>query len=249
MKRLAKIVAVIVVVLVGLHYAIVTPGVSLRYRMTVKVAVNGVTHTGSGVVEITYQTFRDWVIESVPVDWSSRFRGSVKGYAITIDLGDRGLLFIVNSIPLVPGLVGGPTLDELPFYAYRSIFSRNVQRHPTSGPPSEVMDRARMIQNAKREPIVLVAQDLPMIVLLAANGARNSAEEVDPRDIADTVGSGARLESVTFELTRDPVTPMPRIWPEWLKSATDEYLRFAHQQLAGGVVGTSGIHISEFKGD
>lgn len=253
-KRLAKIVVVVAVVLVGLYYTVVTPSVSLRYRLTVKVDVNGVAHTGSGVVEVTYQTFRDWVITSVPFDWASRFRGSVKGYAITVNLGDRGLLFVVNKDSLIiassgrPSLMGGPALDELPFYAYRSIFPRDVRPYPTNGPLSEVMDRAHMIRDAKKEPRALAAKDLPMMVRFTDINNPNSGEEVDPRDLAATVGPGVRLERVTFELTRDPVTPMPSIWPAWLKAQSDAFLPFTHQRLGAFPFGKNGVYASEFKG-
>lgn len=76
----------------------------------------------------------------------------------------------------------------------------------------------------------------------------NSGEEVDPRNLATTMGPGVHLASVTFELTHDPVTPIPRIWPAWLKSQTVREVVFAHQKL-WGAFGQDGIDISAFKGD
>lgn len=260
MRHFLAVVAVVVAIFSGIYvlYRIHIAGAVVRYRLTVDVDVDGVTHSGSGVVQVDYGgSLFENSARVLLNPQLSRFRSSVNGYAITVDLGEHGLLFVVNSSPLIsdahgPGLLEGPALDELPFYAYRSIFPRDAQRYPTSGSPSEIMERVRMIGEAKREPTAIAPKDLPMMVLLAANGARDSAEEVDPRDLAAAMGPGVRLESVTFEVTRDPVTPMPSVWPAWLKSQVKSpgngFLRFAHQQLAGAPYGEDGIHFVEFEG-
>ncbi len=119
--------AVIIAILL-LAYDLAGGGVTLRYRLTVDVDVNGVTRTGSGVVQVTYQSLPQWFIEALPLDWAAQFHGSLTGSAITVDLGDRGLLFVVNSFPFLANTQGylalprGASLDLLPFVAYRSLF-------------------------------------------------------------------------------------------------------------------------------
>ncbi len=60
-----------------------------------------------------------------------------------------------------------------------------------------------------------------MLVRFTNINDRNSIEEVDPRDLAAAYGPGVRLVGVTFELTHDPVTPIPSVWPSWLKLEKD----------------------------
>jgi hypothetical protein len=118
--------AVIIPILL-LAYDLAGGGVTLRYRLTVDVDVNGVTRTGSGVVQVTYQSLPQWFIEALPLDWAAQFHGSLTGSAITVDLGKPGLLFVVNFPPLLgkPGgylYPDGASLDLLPLVAYRSLF-------------------------------------------------------------------------------------------------------------------------------
>ncbi len=213
--------AVIIAILL-LAYDLAGGGVTLRYRLTVDVDVNGVTHTGSGVVQVTYQSLPQWFIEALPLDWAAQFHGSLTGSAITVDLGKPGLLFVVNFTPLLGGPGGyylphGTSLDLLPFVAYRSLFPPDAQAFPESGPSWVILDRARLIRGAKAKPINIPAENLPLLVRFTNINDRNSIEQVDPRDLAAAYGAGVRLVGATFELTRDPVSPMPSVWPSWLK--------------------------------
>jgi hypothetical protein len=93
MKPLTKFAVVCAVIVLG-GYAVcsaIYPTLYLRYRLTVDVDVDGVTHTGSGVVEISYVT-RPQLSE---ID-GMYDPGHLHGYAITVDLGERGLLFVVD---------------------------------------------------------------------------------------------------------------------------------------------------------
>jgi hypothetical protein len=100
MKRPPKFLAVCVTIAVGLYvaYTVILPTVYLRYRLTLDVDVDGVMRRGSGVVEIAYQPLPDWLVH---ISQGAYFVGEMRGYAITVNLGERGLLFVVDSRPLL----------------------------------------------------------------------------------------------------------------------------------------------------
>jgi hypothetical protein len=67
MKRPPKFLVVCAAIVVGLYvaYLVFFPTVYLRYRLTLDVDVDGVTRTGSGVVETAYPGMPDWLSESI----------------------------------------------------------------------------------------------------------------------------------------------------------------------------------------
>src|ERR1700722_3368819 len=98
MKRSPKFLVVCAAIAVGLYlaYPLIFPTAYLRYRLTLDVDVSGVMRTGSGVVEIAYQPVPDWLVN---IGGGSHFTSEMRGYAITVDLGERGLLFVVEAYP------------------------------------------------------------------------------------------------------------------------------------------------------
>jgi len=56
-------------------------------------------------------------------------------------------------------------------------------------------------------------------------------EELDPRHLAAAYGPGVRLARARFEITTDPVSPMPRTWPKWLASEEQRGFGFSYQRL------------------
>jgi hypothetical protein len=212
---------------VGLYvaYLVILPTAYLRYRLTLGVDVDGVERSGSGVVEIAYQPIPDWLVEAGPTAY---FVGEMRGYAITVDLGERGLLFVVNSRPLLAdpktGLVVIPqaaNLDMLPFAAYGL---------PQDGLPSKMLPLARKLR-ATKGLVDIPADKLPMVVRFRNLDDRNTIEEVDPRDLAAAYGRGVRLMRARFEFTTDPVSSMPETWPRWLANDDHREFRFAYQHL------------------
>jgi len=99
MKPGTKFIVVCAAIAASLYvaYLVILPTVYVRYRLTLDVDVDGVTRTGSGVVEIAYQPLSD-SFTGLP---GNHFGGEMRGYAITVDLGERGLLFVVDSRPFL----------------------------------------------------------------------------------------------------------------------------------------------------
>jgi hypothetical protein len=194
-------------------YLVILPTAYLRYRLSLEVDVDGVTHTGSGVVEIAYQPLPDWLVN---IGGGSHFGGDMRGCAITVDLGERGLLFVVNSRPFLEDpkthLLAFPklaSLNMLPFVAYRL---------PQDYDPSSGLAAVRELQT-KQGSVEIPPDGLPMVVRFRNINDGDTLEELDPRDLAAAYGAGARLARARFEFTTDSVSSIPKTWPKWLASA------------------------------
>jgi hypothetical protein len=209
-----KFFVVCAIIVGGLYaaYLVILPTAYLRYRLTLDVDVDRVTHTGSGVVEIAYQPLPDWLVN---IGGGSHFGGEMRGCAITVDLGERGLLFVVNSRPFLEDpkthLLALPKLASLvmlPFVAYRL---------PQDYDPSSGLAAVRELQ-AKHGSVEVPPDGLPMVVRFRNINDGDTIEELDPRDLTAAYGPGVRLARARFEFTTDPVSSMPKTWPKWLAS-------------------------------
>ena len=227
MKRGAKFLVVCAAIAVGLYvaYLVFFPTVYLRYRLTLDVDVDGVMRTGSGVVEIAYQGMPGWLSK---IGQAGHFGGEMRGYAITVDLGERGLLFVVDSRPFladpITHLLALPklaSLTMLPFVAYG---------FPQDGMPSYMLPLARKLRDTKG-PVDIPPDRLPMVVRFRNIDDGDTIEELDPRDLSAAYGPEVRLARARFEFTTDPVSPMPATWPKWLASEQQRAFGFSYQQL------------------
>lgn len=239
MSRGIRFLAVCAATAGGLYlaYLVVLPRVYLRYRLTVDVEVDGVMRTGSGVVEIAYQGMPDWLSE---IGQGAHFGGEMRGYAITVDLGERGLLFVVNSRPLLVDpkthLLALPklaSLTMLPFIAYGLSQSYDS---------STGLAAVRELQT-KKGAVDVPPDSLPMVVRFRNIDKADTIEELDPRDLSAAYGPGVRLARARFEFTTDRVSPMPRTWPKWLASEKQGEFAFSGQSLWYSI-----ISVNAFKG-
>jgi hypothetical protein len=210
-----KFFVVCAIIIGGLYaaYLVILPTAYLRYRLTLDVDVDGVTHTGSGVVEIAYQPLPDWLVN---MGGGSHFGGEMRGCAITVDLGERRLLFIVNSRPMLvdpktdlPALPKLASLNMLPFIAYGLSQSYD---------PSSGLAAVHQLQT-KQGSVEVPPDGLPMVVRFRNINDGDTLEELDPRNLAAAYGPRVRLARARFEFTSDPVSSMPKTWPKWLASA------------------------------
>jgi hypothetical protein len=199
----------------GYSYATIFPAVYIRYRLTLDVNVDGVTHTGSGVVEIPY-SFAPDAFNGLP--GGSFYGSNMIGYAITVDLGARGLLFVVDEYPALADpatgkalLPKGANLSQLPLRAFGVLDQGN----------SKEATEIRHLQHSARSADIPI-EELPMLVRFRDINDRRSMGEVDPHDLSSAFGPGVVLTRATLEITNDPVTPMPQSWPKWLLDEQDK---------------------------
>lgn len=179
-----------------------------RYRLTIEVKEGEVVRSGSSVIEVTYQVALP-IFRGLPGQWGV----SVRGNATTVDLGARGLLFAVHR---GGSNYGDFSMGEIPIAAYGL-------KNPYNSPEQLEADLGQLKRKSGR---VEVPKDvLPRLIRFRNIDDPNSAEKVDPSDLAASFGAGIELKSVKLELTNDPITPVPAAWPAWLKVlGTDQYV-------------------------
>ena len=176
-----KSAAIIVVVLVAaavVGFFSLWDHASMRYKLTYVVEVNGEERTGSGVIQLRSE-------DTTRFPWPGVGYGfSAKGEAVVVDLGDGRYLFSL--------LNNAATLPFKPFIAY----------YEGDGSPVDVVRALK----AERPSIELTTDQLPMLVTFRDINDPTSVREVDPDNLAATLGPGVRLESVTLEITDEPVS-------------------------------------------
>jgi hypothetical protein len=188
----------------------------LRYRLTVDVEDQGKIKSGEGVVEFAYpspyETFRFYGGYLSPVEMS--------GHPITVDLGHNDLLFVMDWKPTktlartslskldVPDWELTSSLADLPITLYRV---RNKDWRTS---------REKIIENIQKEPkdvLDVPIQCMPAVVHFKNINFPSSLEEVDPSSLPETFEPGVRIMNAKLQLTDDPVTATPEVWPDWLK--------------------------------
>ena len=192
--------------------------IHVRYRLTVEVKDGDQIKTGSSVIDASYNVQPDWT-------WSGphTYDPRVVGYAPTVDLGEKGLLFLTfdqsqtqfyrrersKQIPCQFGVIGC-----LPFAAYNK-----------SGVWSNAGDEKSRLDELLRQS---GPHDVPIAMLPKFARFRDineplSSMSVAPENLSASLGPGVELSRVTLQITDDPVTPQPTIWPKWLGEKGDTY--------------------------
>jgi hypothetical protein len=180
--------ALIVVVLVGGNFGFnaMYPSATIRYRLTLAVNTPEGIKTGSGVIEVTYA-------KAVRLLGSSaEITTGVKGEAVVVDLGKRGILFAL--------LKEGQSPRSAPEWIVTKAFG-----FPGGGigsPPDTDIARLRTLRGKAELP----SEELPLLVRFRDIHDPTSVERVDPANLAASFGPGVRLARATIEITDDPVT-------------------------------------------
>jgi hypothetical protein len=219
----------LLIALIALVWIRIHP-VNVRYRLTVEVQDDDRIKTGSSVIEVAYP------MEDLFSDAHPDVRGS--GYAPTVDLGEKGLLFLSFSNPTRTPVQRKERNDLtrcdysdigcMPFVAYkltRLIASSSSFHNERKAALAELLRQSgsREVPFAVLPTLLRVRDinDLPMHASRFGNPPRNLVG-VSPHDLAASFGPGVELKRVVLQLTDDPVTPPPEIWPQWLKELPKE---------------------------
>jgi hypothetical protein len=186
--------------------------IHVRYRLTVEVQDGDQIKTGSSVIDVSY---------NIEPDWSpSHFNGfpTVVGYAPTVDLGGKGLLFLTFAdATKTPALQAERNkvvfclyvdIGCLPFAAY------HISSGSTEMSAKRAALRALLRQSGPRDVPFLA---LPQLIRFVTVNGEHRYVDLPPNDLAASFGPSVALKRVILELTNDPVTPRPEIWPQWLK--------------------------------
>jgi hypothetical protein len=192
--------------------------IHVRYRLTVEVQDGDQIKSGSSVIDASYTVEPDWSPSGPHVH-----DPGVVGYAPTVDLGEKGMLFLTfdktrtpfyererrKQVPCGFGVIGC-----LPFAAYNKSGVWN-----NSSEMKAVLYELLRQSGPRDVPFAI----LPKLARFRDINAPLSLTPVSPNDLAASFGPGVQLKRVILELTDDPVRSMPAIWPQWLTKKGDTY--------------------------
>lgn len=170
-----------------------------RYKMTVTVATPEGIKTGSAVRQMGNETRGSFIPEAGnPAD--------VRGEAVVVDLGERGVLFALishhsdnefyNAFP-VPGNPignGGSSSEGIKYYASLPVGTQGVLK------PKYFPGYPKLV--------TFTDMNDPKSVTLAQIWERNGAGYYDLKEdrMEALFGKGVKLQDITLEITDEPVT-------------------------------------------
>lgn len=186
-----------------------------RYRMTVEVDTPEGHKSSSGVIEVETNIVRPG---SHPAGYAVTH--DVRGEAVTVDLGSRGVLFALLRSEDDPDFAGkvmfllAPrgqvgTDDFLIRFENMLQMSEPVDLPATRGAIATRVGINPMVDHLKARPMLVTFGDLDV---------PSSVKRVDPDDLATTFGEGVSLKSISVQMTDDAVTTGIEDRLEWLPS-------------------------------
>lgn len=189
--------AVIVVGVVG-YWKLAFPTYAVRYRMTLQAEVDGRPVTGSGVIEVDYDIHPSWLVDLLG---NTLFEAHVKGEAIPLDLGPKGVLFATMAYrfrppPAVAGTIfdyTGVLFTQWPVFEKRGYTAVDVLR---------TIRQIGALSGSRDLPL----DHTPIFVRFRNISDPSTIEEVDPTNLSASFGPGVKLDRVTLTITHDPVT-------------------------------------------
>jgi hypothetical protein len=187
--------------------------IHVRYRLTVEVQDGDLVKTGSSVVEALYDIQPTW-------SWSGPSNSiRVIGYAPTVDLGEKGMLFLTFSNATrtperiiernYPVSCGADDLYCLPFEAYGKP-GTGVATHYSKR--KNALDELLLQSGPRNVPFI----HLTKLVRFRDINYPRTIVDLSPNNLTAFFGPGVELKRVVLQLTDDPITPPPKIWPQWL---------------------------------
>jgi hypothetical protein len=205
MKRLLIIVAIAAGLVIA--YKAVFPTFVVRVRLTVTIDDNGVRKSASSVIQITESaepTFGGL--------FGQGFQDKMEGDAVYLDLGEGANLFVLLGV--------GGGREDIVDITKAMFFNGNQYTDKDYG--TLAYPKRKAAENMGK-PRSLSPPYMPFLGHFRDLSDRKTLEEVDPQNLAPTLGPGRRLIDVTLVITDDPVTRLPigRVLP-WLPSLLEQ---------------------------
>jgi hypothetical protein len=194
--------------MVGIPYlawTIFYPSSTLRAKLIVEIETPEGLKVGSSVQQLTFK------LEPCPLCNSSGpvLRRYVRGEAVVVDLGSRGVLFAL--------LRGDSSPDPItPHIVMTALAKLNKNEEWAT---AEVVRRLRYVSGKAEVPADLMFS----FVRFRDISDPKSVERVDPNNLAASFGPGAKLVKATIEITSDTVTTGIEKKLPWLN---DEIARY-----------------------
>jgi hypothetical protein len=186
---------------------------TFRYRLTLSVNVDGMVHTGSSVIEDTFidQVALAGLAGGIP--WAARLRGE----AVAVDLGARGILFCVLRRDPTRNLSRDAEL--FPLLVFGDYFAAGFPVTDSAKFGAQIRELVRYKPKRGVDP-----DALPMLVRFRDLHNPASVERVDPANLAAQFGPGVELAAAMMEITDEPVTTGIENVLSWLKTGYPEKL-------------------------
>jgi hypothetical protein len=228
MKRLALFFALLIVAVAGL-WTWAYPSATWRYRLTLEVETPEGLKTGSSVIEVQVKDGPSFNPEGArPV--------FVRGEAVAVDLGSRGVLFALMSSERWSNF-------DCPVYVVFETF-------PWPGGPGGGLSKSgrafyQALRGKAELPVDRKPPDdrLPKLVRFRDVNDQMTVEKVNPSNLEASFGSGVKLVKVMIEMTKDNLTTGIEQRLVWLNSLHGRYL--------GGAKTTAdsplGLHEGDFR--
>ncbi|MBK9562688.1 MAG: hypothetical protein IPO54_06120 [Micavibrio sp.] len=173
---------------------------SWRYKMTVEVETPEGIKTGSAVRQMGNE------LQGSPLSQAGN-PADVRGEAVAVDLGKRGVLFALishqsdlefyNAFP-VSGGYGGATPEGIHYYANLSVGTQGIL-NPKAPPGYPKLVTFKDLNDPKS---VTLAQEWTYI----RGQERGQNFELTKDQMEELIGPGVKLKSITLEITDEPVT-------------------------------------------
>jgi hypothetical protein len=204
-------------VLVVAYFWLSFYNIHVRYRLTVELQDGEQVKTGSSVIDVSYSIQPDAAVNLGGRDTHPK----PVGYAPTVDLGEKGLLFLTfANAPSGPEYHDGRNrnqqiscpLDDIGCLPFAAYFQPGTDIGLSYSQQKEALHQLLGQSGPRNVPFVI----LPKLVRFRDINDPQTLVRVSPYDLAASFGPGVSLKRVILQLTDDPVTPPPQNWPQWL---------------------------------
>lgn len=213
MKKLA----ITILIVLGLGYGawtVLYPTTRLHANITIDVETPEGLKTGYSVQEVVFS------LEPCPLcnSGSPVLRRSVRGEAVAVDLGERGVLFAL--------LRGLNSPDSIAPHIIMTALAKLKTNEEWA--TAEVVRRLRHVSGRANVPADLMF----FLVRFRDINDPKTIEQVIPNNLASSFGPGVKLVNGTIEITSDPVTKGLENKLSWLKGQAGR--GYLDGQFAGG---------------
>ena len=222
-----------------------------RYRLTVEVDTPEGVKTGSSVIEVETAMSGP---NNIPSPGSLYLRA--RGEAVTVDLGERGLLFALLRSKYIIDWAAGALMSVVP-----SLSPGEIRNLPDGVDEfGMLMDRLLAVPFEQPRPLPRYVQlgvnpplesgppnGYPMLVRFDDLTKPETVKRVDPDDMAASFGHGVVLKSITVARTAETVTTSIKRRLNWVDKYFDQMLdgsRINNSQELANI-----LSVADFKRD
>ncbi|WP_316862475.1 hypothetical protein [uncultured Cohaesibacter sp.] len=211
-KWLLRIGLVLVVLYVGIQFFadFYIPRREIYYRLEVTFEVNGVPISGHGVQKLVVRRIPP-ILESAQMIWR------VYGEAISINLPERGSIYILMASPTDEGIFTHSVKGGFDMLLKEACDLYQMQQRLSWA------EYVRAIGEIKGT-CVIALKDLPLMVHFKDRADPASVERVFPRHPESVFGQGVRFLSAQATITTAPISSGIKKQLKWLTDDTEHSL-------------------------